>query len=117
MPKSNDRPAPQQYQSIFSIFAKAYWTLLGNSILFISAAFIVQHKGSALHTADLVFWANLAAMLGARYLDIKFWSGTTAAGRPATVRHWRRYAAVLLAVAAVAWVVLHIINMRLVNPA
>lgn len=114
MSKTDNRPT-QQYQSIFSVFAKAYWTLLGNAILFFTAVFIVQHKGSMFHTADIVFWVNIAALIFTRYLDIKFWSGLTATGEPATMRHWQKYAAILLIAAAVAWTALHLINYRFIN--
>ncbi len=109
MTKQNDQPV-EKYDSILSLFAKFFWTLLGNAILFFTAVSIFLHKGEMLHTADIVFWVTVAALIIVRYLDIKFFNGLTATGLPASMTHWRKYTVVLLICSAVIWVLSHIIN-------
>jgi len=100
-------PATSKQDSIAGLLARIFWMLIGNMVLAISMIIIIQHKGSMFHAADLVFWITIAAIILVRYLDIKFWGGLTAAGGPATIANWNRYAAALLIGSAVVWVVLH----------
>ena len=100
-------PATSKQDSIVGLLARIFWMLIGNMVLAISMIIIIQHKGSMFHAADLVFWITIAAIILVRYLDIKFWGGLTAAGGPATIANWNRYAAALLIGSAVVWVVLH----------
>jgi hypothetical protein len=67
----------------------------------------MQRKNWAFHTADVVFWSAAAALVLARYLDIKFYSGSTATGQPASMAHWRKYAVVLLICLAAVWTLAH----------
>jgi hypothetical protein len=48
--------------------------------------------------------------IAARRVDITRWQGTTASGEPATLAHWRRYAATVVLVAAAACVVAHMVG-------
>ena len=57
---------------------------------------------------DLAYWATVAAILGARHLDIHRFHGATASGEPATPEHLRRYAFGVTAAAAALWVLVHI---------
>ena len=99
--------ATSKQDSILGLLARIFWMLIGNMVLAISMIIIIQHKGSMFHAADLVFWITIAAIILVRYLDIKFWGGLTAAGGPATIANWNKYAAALLIGSAVVWVVLH----------
>jgi hypothetical protein len=109
MTKQNDQSV-EKYDSILGLFAKVFWTLLGNAVLLFTLISIFQHKGEILHTADIVFWVTVAALIIARYLDIKFFNGLTITGLPASMTHWRKYAVVLLICSTVIWVLSHIIN-------
>ena len=100
----------EKYDSIFSLIVKIFWTLFGNVILIVSVVLIFQRKDRMFHTADGVFWGTVAALVLARYLDIKLYNGLTATGQPASMSHWRKYAVVLLICSAVLWVLLHVIN-------
>jgi hypothetical protein len=42
-----------------------------------------------------------------RFLDIKFLDGQTATGQPASIKHWRRYAIVLVVISAAIWAAAH----------
>jgi hypothetical protein len=107
-------PATSKQDSIFGLLARFFWMLIGNMVLVISLIIILQHKGSMFHAADLVFWIIIAAIILVRYLDIKFWGGLTAAGGPATIANWNKYAAALLIGSAAVWIIFHAINYRMV---
>ena len=109
MSKQNDQPI-EKYDSIWSLFVRVFWALIGNVILFFTAIVILRHKGEAFHTADIVFWGIVMALALARYLDIKLWDKSDATGKPASTTRWRKYAVVLLVCSAVIWVLSHIIN-------
>lgn len=109
MTKQNDQPT-EKYDSIFSLMVRTFWILFGNVILLVSAAFIFQRKDWMFHTADIIFWVTVAALVLARYLDIKLYKGLTATGQPATMRHWRKYTVILLVCLTAVWAALHAIN-------
>ena len=109
MTKQNDQSV-EKYDSIWGLFAKLFWTFLGNAILLFTAISIFLHKGEILHTADIVFWVTVAAIIIARYLDIKIWNGFTATGQPASMAHWRKYVVVLLIGSTATWIILHVTN-------
>ena len=114
MTNQNDQPV-EKYDSILGLFAKFFWTLLGNAVLFFTAISILQHKGEILHTADIVFWVTVAVLIIVRYLDIKFWNGLTVTGLPASMAHWRKYVAILLICSATVWIILHATNYRFIT--
>lgn len=92
--------------SLLGCLIPTFWMLVGNGILALCAVSIAA--GSALFSAaDLLYWLTVGSLLAARYVDIRYFNGRTAEGKPATPAHWRRYAVVLVAVAAVVWIVAH----------
>lgn len=114
MSKQNDQPI-EKYDSIFSLFVRVFWALIGNVILIFTAIVILRHKGEAFHTADIVFWGIVTALALARYLDIKLWDKSDATGRPASTTLWRKYAIVLLICSIAIWILVHIINHLVIN--
>jgi len=114
MTKQNDQ-STEKYDSIFSLIVRIFWMLFGNVILIVSMVLIFQRKDWMFHTADVVFWGTVAALVLARYLDIKLWRGLTATGSPASMAHWRKYVVILLVCSTAAWVILHIINYLFIN--
>jgi hypothetical protein len=116
MTKENNQPIAK-YDSIFSLLVRVFWMLLGNAILAISAIFITQGKDWKFQTADVVFWVIVAALLLARYLDIKFYSDSDSTGQPASMVNWRKYAAILLIISTAVWVLAHVVNYLMVKPA
>jgi hypothetical protein len=72
-------------------------------VLFVSRIYLA----GAFSFFDLAFWANVAAMLAARYFDVHRFHGATASGEPATPQDFRRYAYGLAAGAFVAWGLVH----------
>jgi hypothetical protein len=59
---------------------------------------------------DLAYWATVAAILGARHVDIHRFHGATASGEPATPAHFRRYAYGVAAAAVVLWLLVHMLS-------
>jgi hypothetical protein len=80
--------------------------LLGTASLALSTIIISQHR-SFLSVADAVFWTTVAACILLRYLDIKWMNGRTVTYEPATLRHWRRYAILMLVISPVVWGAAH----------
>jgi len=109
MSKETSQPI-EKYDSIFGLLIRIFWMLLGNAILLISTIFIIQGESWKFHTADVVFWVIVAALLLARYLDIKFFGDSASTGAPASMVHWRKYAAILLICSIVVWILSHAAN-------
>jgi len=114
MTKQNDQ-STEKYDSIFSLIVRIFWMLPGNALLLLTTISIFRHKGEIFHTADMIFWGTVAALILARYLDIKLYNGLTVAGEPASMSHWRKYTIILLICSTVVWVLLHAINYLVVN--
>jgi len=76
------------------------WIFGGIALIYV-ALFIAQGKGTAL-TALLMIVMTLALIL-VRFADIKFLGGETLDNKPATLKHWRRYAVMIAIVAAVLY--------------
>ncbi len=52
---------------------------------------------------SLLYWLTVGLIVGARYVDIRFYKGQTVDFAPANLGHWRRYTALLIPVALVLW--------------
>ncbi len=96
------------------VLARLFWMLFGNALLAFSLIFILHNQGGFLHTADGVFWVTVAVLVLVRYLDIRFCNGLTAAGTPASSRHWIKYVIILLVASTTAWILAHAVNYLLV---
>jgi bacteriorhodopsin len=113
MSTHNDQPTGKQ-RSILGLLSRLFWMLFGNAVLFFSVVFIFEHKNGLFHTADVVFWITVAALLIVRYLDINLLDGLTATGYPASMAHWRRYIIWLLVCSTALWLISHIVNYFLI---
>ena len=87
---------------------RAFWMLLGNALLALAAIGIAKTHERFLSLADLAFWGCFLALLGARYVDIRKYSGLTGTGEVANMAHWRRHALILAAAAVGLWVAAHL---------
>jgi hypothetical protein len=92
------------------VLARLFWMLVGNAILAFSLVSLLHNKGGFLHTADWVFWITVVVLVLVRYLDIRFCNGQTAAGAPASSRHWVKYVVILLVVSTTTWILAHAAN-------
>lgn len=73
----------------------------GNIALVMAALSIYRSAGWSI--ADLAFWLIVGLLIGARYIDIVRYQGTTVHGEPATTAHFKRYVVMLLAASAAVW--------------
>jgi hypothetical protein len=86
------------------------WFLVAHAVLLLSAAIIVQQHRKPFSAADAVFFGTVVLAAVIRYLDIRFFRGATATGNPATMRHWRRYAILLILVSLIVWAAAHAVG-------
>jgi hypothetical protein len=98
--------APAQAGCVLRLF----WMLVGNAIVYGSLAYVALNKLAFPGVLDIVVWLTVVLTIVARRVDIIRWQGTTASGEPATLEHWRRYAATVVVAAAAASVVAHMIG-------
>jgi hypothetical protein len=86
------------------------WMLIGNVVLAICGIAIAQTPGrfSNYSVADVIFWVTVVALVGLRYVDIRYFNGRKADNTPADMNDFRRYAMLLPAAAGGAWVILHL---------
>jgi hypothetical protein len=114
MPMQNDQTTDKRGGGL-GVIARLFWMFFGNAILFISIIFIFQHEDGMFHSADVVFWITVVALVFVRYLDIKFFGGLTATGLPASMSHWIKYTILLLICSTAAWALAHAVNYLVVN--
>jgi len=82
--------------------------LFGNAILWFVLASIFAKRPKLPSAYDVIYWLIVASLVLARYVDIRYQKGRTAySDDPATLKHWRRYAALLVIAAFGAWVAAH----------
>jgi len=98
---------PSPHTPMSGCLLRAYWLLLGNAALVLSALVISWNRETFFSAADPVFWVLAASLLVARFLDITRCHGTTGTGEPATIETWYRYAGLLVPVALLVWGLAH----------
>lgn len=90
-----------EYQSLAGCLPRLFWGMVGNIALAAAALAIYNAPGWSI--ADLAFWLIVGLLIGARYLDIVRYQGTTAHGEPATIAHFKRYVLMLCVTATAVW--------------
>jgi hypothetical protein len=106
MSTQGNQPSDRQ-RGILALVVRPFWMLFGNFILLIAAVNILFGKNKTSYVSDLVFWVTVVALVAVRFLDIKFLDGLTSTGKPASIRHWERYAVVLVLCSAAIWAAAH----------
>ena len=108
MPSENPNSA-----ELGGCLVRLFWLMVGNVILVLAAIGIGQnHAGFTLTGRDIFFWAAALSLLVVRYVDIRYLGGQTGDGHPASMTHWARYAATILGISLVLWLVAHAIPLR-----
>jgi hypothetical protein len=105
-PSRREPDPPESPDNNFGCLLRIYWMMLGNALVAIAAYKIVQ-SADELSLVDLFYWVFVASLVMARYVDIRFLSGRTSEGQPATTTDWRRYSFRVLAISATVWLVAH----------
>jgi hypothetical protein len=96
----------QHQQGGLGTFARIFWALVGNAVVFFVALGIYQ-RHTGLTSLDWAYWITVLLLIVVRYCDIKYLGGLTAKDEPATMAHWRKYAMFLLLIAAGIWLLAH----------
>ena len=99
--------SPQQHPS--GCLTRMCWMVAGNAALLIAALFVAKSRQTLFSYADIALWLIVAGLLIVRYADIKWLEGRTADGREAaSMRHWMRYAILLIAISFGLWLLAHL---------
>lgn len=106
VPSTNDSVAKQS-SSIVGLALRVFWMFLGNLGLAACLLSIIQKPSSAIWWRDAVYGVLVLLLVGSRYVEVRFYQGTTAYGEQATLAHWRRYTLWLCVGAGVAWAAAH----------
>jgi len=85
------------------VLLRLYWIGFGNIVLLFLLIFALEREPAFPSLMDLVYFLVLVSVIGVRYVDIRFYNGTTAEGRLATPGHWRRYALWMSGAGLCAW--------------
>jgi hypothetical protein len=89
---------------------RVFWMLLGPMLLVLLTFAIVEIGSGWLTAADLGFFAILAAILFARWLEFRAGHAQTASGEPATGRDLQRYVVGAGLVGMAVWVVANVLG-------
>ena len=108
---SENSPSPANTPPIASAgcLLRLFWLLIGNAAIYLALATIAATKPPLPSSLDFVVGITLLLMIAARWLDITRNAGRTVSGEPATLRHWRLHAAMLVGLTLTAWALAHFI--------
>jgi hypothetical protein len=106
---SNDQAAGQ-ISSLKVLGARLTWLMLGPVALALMIWAIASKGRGWLTGLNAAFFVVLGLTILGRWVEQRSGAATTLTGRPATLAHCKRYTVVLLAVAAVAWVVANLVG-------
>jgi hypothetical protein len=113
MSKQAELPV-EKYDSIFSLFVRVFWTLIGNAIAFFTLLAVANHKGKPFSIDDIIFWCTIVFLILARFIDFKVW-GKSRKDEPDTIERCRKYAVILLISTSILWLAAHLINYLFIN--
>lgn len=100
---STESPSPP-HTPMMGCLLRLAWMFAGNTAALFCLVYVARGPARSLGLGDLVYALLIASLVLLRYLDIRCYAGETAAGgEPATLAHWRRYTAVVLSLATLAW--------------
>lgn len=87
-----------------SLLSRMFWTFFGNAALVLTLAWVWTRSPGRLSYGDAVYAGLALALVGVRFLDVRFLNGETSdGGRPASMADWVRYSLFVTLGAAVAW--------------
>lgn len=105
---TNRIPTADQSTGCFGFLLRLFW-MLGGVVILIFAGLDMVINGNRGPTI-VIYWLTVVAIIVARLVDIRFFRGDTYDGKPATMRHWIRHAALLLASSCVFFMVLMLLK-------
>jgi hypothetical protein len=86
-PNSKNEQPPT---SLLGLLLTLFWAAFGVVALLFFAYSIAFRKSDPFFSY-FFFWLDAFALIGARYVDIRFFNGQTTDSAPATMEHWKRY--------------------------
>lgn len=107
--KSSQENVPE-ITSVTVLAARVTWILLGPMVAGLIAVGIATRGGGWLTLLDGLFAAAVAWIILGRWFDQRRGSAMLTTGERATDRQFRRYLAVLLAVAGAAWLAANVLG-------
>lgn len=100
----------ESHDSAVGLFLRIMWLIGAFGGIALTAAYILRRGSAPFTSTDVLYWFIVALAVGARWLDILRYDGTTADGRPATKADGKRYTVIVVGSALAAWVVAHLIR-------
>ena len=79
------------------------WLAFGNLALVLCLVGISQRPWSTVNYVDVICLVTVAALIGLRYVDIRYFAGCTSTGEPATMADWRSYSWRIVGLTIAAW--------------
>ena len=95
-----------KYSSGAGCLTRLYWMFLGNGVLAISFALLIDRHPRFPSLLDLACLVSCAALIAVRYVDVRYMEGETGdGGARATMGDWKRYALLLALGSAAFWLI------------
>lgn len=104
----DDRPATT-HGTEAGCLIRLYWMFIGNVAVVFALGLLFDRRPRFPALLDLAVFAAVAALVAARFVDIRHYHGETGEGRPATMAQWRRYAVSVAGAGAAAWVLVRLL--------
>lgn len=104
-----DQPIPE-HSSEAGCLIRLYWMFLGNAILFILLASLLQNRPRFPSFLDAGCLLVLVSLIAARYIDIRRFNGANGENSaPATMADWRKYTLLLVTGCVAVWLAIRIL--------
>lgn len=104
-----DQPVPE-HSSEAGCLIRLYWMFLGNAVLFIVFAYLLQNRPRFPSLLDAGCLLTVASLVAARYIDIRKFNGANGENSaPATMADWRKYALFLVTGCVLAWLAIRVL--------
>ena len=101
-----DQPKTE-YSSGAGCLTRLYWMFLGNALLAIVLAYLIQNHPKFPSLLDAGYLLVLASLVAVRYIDISHFKGATTDGEtPATMDDWRKHSLFLVTGSVAVWLAL-----------
>jgi hypothetical protein len=84
-------PDRSSESSLIAFSFRLFWMFIGNAGLFLLALGVFYKSKTSPLGYSIAYWVLVAAILIARFVDIRYFHGETSDGEPATMLHLRRY--------------------------
>jgi hypothetical protein len=93
-----------------SMLLRMIWMMMGGVALIFCLFSIAKARPQFLSLADAFFWVAAVLMICARYLDVRFFHGTTTSGEPATMRDFAAYVIFIVLGGGACWGLAHVVS-------